>query len=354
LRSQILVMLSSVALVAATLNWWLVSAAVRLAERDPSANVSEAVSLSLGIVAVCTVIASLGAAAYLHGTIRREVRGMHLATDAIAAGDFRHRIGSTRRDDLGALAEGIDAMSGRLQQLEVSRQRFIASVSHELRTPLTVARGHAFTLARNEHDASRKARIHLVEEEIVRVAEIVDDLLTASTLQVRPLTLDRRPAEILVVAATAVERFRDRAERRDIGLRIVGSDSGARVMADVSRLQQLIGNLLDNAIRHADASTVVTLSIRKARHGSVRVVVRNSGATICKDRLSSLFRPFVQGDERAGVAGLGLSIASDLARAHGSELKVQSDHGVTEFYFDLPLVEPRLIREPALVPRFAT
>lgn len=353
-------MFASVAVVASTLTWTLVTVAVHVALADAAAPeliraVASAVAFVSAVVIVCTVLAALGAATFLRSSITGAVVEMQTATDRIARGDLDHRIASSRRDELGGLARDIDTMASRLQRLERARQEFIAGVSHELRTPLTVARGHAFTLRRGEHNEQRARRLALVESEIDRVAALVDDLLVAATLRIRQPQLGRRALEVTSLLEAAAARFELRAAERGVRVRAMVPRGNLMLEVDEPRMQQVLGNLLGNAVRHAHEGTEVVVGARRRPGGVLRLAVRNTGDPVPDTLHARLFEPFAQGAERPGAAGLGLAIARELVHAHNAALQWRSMNGVTEFWFDLPLAasSPRG-RVSALRPGFAT
>lgn len=340
LRAQVVLMFGSVAIVSAALTWTIVVASVGVgldgADTAAAERVRGALAVGIALVLAGTGVAILGAAAFLRSSIGRTIMCMQQATAAIADGDFAHRIGAGRRDEFGQLADSIDAMAERLHELESSRQRLIASVSHELRTPLTVIRGHAFTLGRGEHDSRRRQRFELIDGEVERLARLIDDLLTAATLRAAPVRLQRERHELGTLLASAGERFTLAARRAgiELSIRVPG---GIGVVVDARRIDQVVGNLLSNAIAHAPAGGHVELVAAPVggEGQQVRVHVRNDGDPIPQPLQERIFEPFVQGERPTGSVGLGLSIAHDLVAAHGSELHVRSGDGGTDFWFEL-------------------
>lgn len=290
-----------------------------------------------------------GAAIYLGAYLHRTIDEMRRATEEIARGGFSHRISTRRADVLGNLAASIDTMADHLQELERARRKMLASVSHELRTPLTIIRGHTFTLGRHEQDERRRGQFELVDREIERLTGMIDDLLAAAALQASPVVIEARPTSADALLRSAVERFRERAAERHV--EVVARADDAVVRADRLRLDQVLGNLLANAIAHAPADSTVEL---RATCDSDEVVfsVRNGGEPIPSSLLPEIFEPFIQGTRRTGSVGLGLSIARDIVAAHGAQLQVRSDEAGTLFWFSLTMEDARASR-PILVPRYA-
>lgn len=358
LGTQAALMLASVTFVAGVLTFTLVQASVLVALHGASVVQVERVRFvmlwAVALVMICTGVALLGAITYLRHSIRRTVRRMEHATAAIADGRFEHRIQSRRRDELGKLACSIDRMAERLQLLDTTRERMLASVSHELRTPLTVIRGHAFTLGRGECNQHRVDQFALIDTESERLTTMIDELLSAATLRAAPIELDRRDELAGSLIEGISQRFASLSSRREVILHCGTNCNDERVAVDRARLDQVIGNLVSNAIAHAPSGSTVEVSARLRGSSGLRVMVRNAGAEIAPERLPMIFEPFVQGDEPTGSVGLGLSIARDLVRAHGARLDVSSRDGRTEFWFDLQLIpEGARSVHQQLAPRFA-
>lgn len=287
----------------------------------------------------CVVVASAGAAMVLRVSLGSAVDGIAAATAAIAAGDFRHRIGSARVDELGQLAATIDAMAERLERMEATRRTLLAGVSHELRTPLTIIAGHAFTAARGEADPARRARLELVQEEARRLGVLVGDLLAASSLSAGSISLAPEPLDLRPLVRSAVARFGGLADEQGVVVRVDAGRRPVLVEGDAARLDQVLCNLLANAIRHAPRDTGVEVAVG-VRGGSCTVDVANVGAPIPEALAASIFEPFVQGQARRGSLGLGLSIASGLVAAHGGSLVLaeRGTSGRIRFRCSLPLL----------------
>lgn len=360
LRAQVVLAFASVAFVAGALTYTFVLAAVEVALEDASEETVRAVraqlALVVGAVITCTIVASFGAATLLRQSLGATIQTMRSATDEIANGCFHHRVRTTRRDELGALARDIDRMAERLQSLEQSRHRLLASVSHELRTPLTVLRCTAYSLGRGEQDELRRERFALVDQEAERLAAMIDDLLTAATLRARGARLNRERCDVEPLLQEVAARFRESATSRGVQVRIAAAQDarGLAVPVDRQRFAQVLGNLVDNAVRHARPGSAVTVGAERSSGQVVRIYVENKGEDIPPDLVGDLFDPFVQADpHKSGAVGLGLSIARELVSAHSSDLMVHSEGGTTRFWFDLAECTARHKRRTVLTTRFA-
>lgn len=299
-----------------------------------AAVVREAVLHVIAAAAACSIVAVW----FVRRSLRSAVDRIERATSAIALGDFQHRIGRDHDDELGRLSRAIDAMAARLEQLEQARRRMLACVSHELRTPLTIIRGRAFTLARGEADPMRRARLDEVQEEAVRLTQLIEDLVDASSLHAGGMRLEVEQCDLATIADGAVGRFVDVAREHGLSLELVGDRRGVGIDADPARIEQVLANLLANAVRHATAGTTILVAIdRSGDRNCWSITVTNRGAPIPDALARRVFEPFVQGANNGGRIGLGLAIAHGIAAAHGGLLElVQDDPGQVAFRLSLP------------------
>lgn len=314
---------------------------VALEEAAPGAIAAarDALRLVVVLMVACVVATTAAAAMLLRGSLRAAVARMQDATDAIARGDFRHRVASRRGDELGELARAIDTMAERLERLEQARRRLLACVSHELRTPLTIIRGHAYTLTRHERDVLRRDRLELIDAEAERLAALIEDLVDASSLHAGSVRLSVEPFDLVALARDQAERFTEEALQRGLRIRIRASRATVMAMVDPARLGQVLANLLANAVRHAEADGHVDVSIEAPDAGACAIVVANRGEAIPAELAIGIFEPFVQGAGRSGRVGLGLAIAHALMSAHGGSLTLDVDRaarGDVRFTCEVP------------------
>ncbi|MCZ4497369.1 MAG: histidine kinase with domain [Thermoleophilia bacterium] len=356
IQAQVFLLLLAVPLVVSLLGMSLAPVAVEVAmvgESDATIRaVAHAVRVAVGFVACSGFVAAIGAAAVLRGSIGSLVGCMQVATDALARGHFRHRIGSHRTDELGRLAHAIDLMAEQLERLEAARRRMLAGVSHELRTPLTIIRGHAYTLARHEASAPHRSRLELIDAEVLRLNALVEDLVDASSLQAGGVALDRQAFSLVDLVTAAVRRFDVEAAQRGIELAVLAGAPRPEAWLDATRFHQVLANLLANAVRHADAATTVSVEVRHDGSADEHVVVvRNVGPEIPPSRAERIFEPFEQGDEQVGRVGLGLAIARSIAEAHGGSLRLSPARVAREVAFDIRIPSGPPAPSPAVAQR---
>jgi signal transduction histidine kinase len=345
IRVQLPMVLVAVPILAALHGWWIAPIIVdSILAEQPVATVDAAIVAArvvVFVVGLVVTIACAAAAMLLRGSIRHAVEQLQAATEAVARGDLQHRIRSTRSDELGRLAGAIDVMAERLERLEQSRRRTLACVSHELRTPLTIIQGHAYTLARTEQDPARADRLGLVQQEAMRLARLVDDLVHASSLHAGSARLAIERCDLAAIVERQAGRFAEEARERDVTISL--STSRGRILADADpvRFEQVMSNLLSNAVRHAVRGSVVELRVSAARGADTphSIVVTNRCRPLDPSIAEQVFEPFVQGDARSGSVGLGLTIVHALVAAHGGSIGLDVDaasSGTARFTILLP------------------
>jgi signal transduction histidine kinase len=347
IRVQVPIVLAAIPLAAALHGYAIAPHVVEraLGEQDVAVVAAASDAVRRAVLAVVAVVAATTAAAalLLRGSIRAVVDELQVATIAIAHGDLRHRLRSRRRDELGRLGGSIDTLAERLERLEQARRRMLACVSHELRTPLTIIQGHAFTLARDEPDEARRARLELIQDESVRLAGLVAELIDASSLHAGGVRLDIGRRDLVEVAREQAARFDDAAASRGVSIRLAGTRHAVHADVDAARIGQALANLLANAVRHASPGSVVVVDVDAGRGSDAprRMLVSNDGDPIESGVAARIFEPFVQGRAQVGSVGLGLAITHAIVEAHGGRITLDADRARTgRVCFELALPAP--------------
>ncbi len=294
-----------------------------------------------GVVAV--IFATLFAA-----RITNPMAQMTRASRAMAQGDLSQRIDADGRDEVGQLAQAFNLMSERVSRSDRSMRELLANVSHELKTPLTSIQGFSQALVDGIADDPQEIGA-LINEEANRIRVLVDDLLYLSEIESGTLRMEIEDVDVDAIAEATIRRFRFPAE--EAGVDLVADLEGCTVRADGRRLEQVMANLLDNAIRFTPQGQAVTLRTRTQSDG-VLIEVHNPGDPIPEEHAERIFDRFYQADpSRAGARhrGLGLSIVQELVQAHGGAVTVDSgaERGTT-FTIFLPETGPTASQRSAL------
>ena len=241
-----------------------------------------------------------------------------------------------RRDE--ALERQLEARA-EAEAANRAKDDFLATLSHELRTPLTAILGWVHTLRTRQLPPERMAHaLEIIHRNTLQQAKLIDDLLDVSRIEAGKLELDQRPVDLAAVVADAVESLRRDVEIKNIDLRPRIDPLGGLVLGDRARLQQIVSNLLANAVKFTpDGGRVEVELDREGPHA--RVVIRDNGAGIGPEALPHVFERFLQAGDAPGRKrgalgnnpprtrgglGLGLSIVRHLVDAHGGTVGVES------------------------------
>lgn len=230
----------------------------------------------------------------------------------------------------------------RLKQLENTRREFVANVSHELRTPLSMIKGYVETLIDGAKDKPEVATkfLQTIEKHADRLTYLIEDLLTISRLESGQIVMNLQRAELRGVAAHVVTDLESRAAAKQVRLHNeVPADAIAR--ADAERLQQVLFNLVDNAIKYGRAGGSVVIGTQPSERKQVELWVRDDGPGIPPEAQTRVFERFYRVDKArsrdAGGTGLGLAIVKHIVQSHGGEVWVESEPGQgATFHFTLP------------------
>jgi heavy metal sensor kinase len=243
-------------------------------------------------------------------------------------------------DELERLSVALNRMIERLDDAFQHIHRFSADASHELRTPLTILQLELEGLAQNcKLDPSLIDEVGSALEETSRMSHIVENLLTISRLDAGELKIDKSRLDLAHLASSSTEQMQLLAEEKSISLRCQTGDK-VYIEGDRSRLQQVIVNLVDNAIKYTQKGGEIRVTVRQDSSLAI-LEVSDNGAGIPADALPHVFERFFRADKARsrdlGGAGLGLAIVKSICIAHGAEISVSSQEGRgTCFTVELP------------------
>ncbi|WP_217923376.1 sensor histidine kinase [Miltoncostaea oceani] len=298
---------------------------------DVASRVAGAAGIGLALALLLSLL--------LTSRVTRPLTAMQAATHRVAGGDLRTELGPTGTRELDELASDFNLMVRRLAEREGETRDFLMRVTHDLRTPLTAIRGHAAALTDGVVPPADVPRsLAAIEGESARLEQLVADLLDLSRLDAQRFALDLsevRPGEVLDRAFDAMQA--------EAGARGLGFERGIEdlpvVVTDESRVQRIVGNLLDNAIHWTPPGGVVRLDGRPRPGGGFTATVSDTGPGIPageRERIFEAFHSNESPDGRRG-SGLGLAISRQLARALGGDVRVEGrDGGGSRFILDVP------------------
>jgi two-component system, OmpR family, phosphate regulon sensor histidine kinase PhoR len=229
----------------------------------------------------------------------------------------------------------------RLKQLENTRQEFVANVSHELRTPLSMIKGYVETLLDGAKDNPEVATkfLHTIERHADRLTFLIEDLLTISKLESGQIVLNCQPGELRPAIEKVIGDLRAHAAEKHVNLENE-VPSTVRAVADFERLEQVLWNLIDNAIKYGQTNGTVVIGARQIENEKVEVWVKDDGPGISPEVQARVFERFYRVDKarsrEQGGTGLGLAIVKHVVQCHGGEAWVESESGKgASFHFTL-------------------
>lgn len=280
-------------------------------------------------LAAAAVLAVIGGRVLAARSLR-PIGTMVSAARRISVESLRQRLDRTGSgDELDVLAATFNEMFERLEKQVGQLRQFTADAAHELRTPLAALRGNA-EVALSGRRSAEELRAGIAEsiEEYDRLARIADDLLLLARADAGQEFVRRAPMRLDTAVHDIVDLFTPLAEERGVDLRCVTQDQ-VWIDGDDGRLRQMIGNLLDNALKYTPGGGRVEVQL-EARDGAAALTVRDTGAGICAEHLPHVFDRFYRADRartRDGGAGLGLAISRTIIEGHGGAIGLDSTAG---------------------------
>jgi signal transduction histidine kinase len=342
--------------VAAAVAAWIVAGAVgpalfhrHMAEAQSSpgsvvehaeAAFTSASALTLAVALAASVLTALIASVVMARRIGASLGAMSGAAGQVAAGRpdvrvARPRVGAEFDD----LADAFNTMAARLDQDEELRRRLMADVAHELRTPVTTITAYVDALEDGVQQLTPET-LEILRAQASRLTRLATDLAAVTQAESGALRLDRRPASPVALVRDSASAARAAAE--EAGVELVVHDEGdvPDVRVDRDRFAQVLGNLLDNAIRHTPPGGRIILSVLPTADG-VRFTVADTGEGIAAEHLPHVFERFYRvdtaRDRASGGSGIGLAITRALVQAHGGTIAARSDGPGRGARFDVDL-----------------
>lgn len=254
---------------------------------------------------------------------------------------------STAFTTVESLSRELERKNIELSRLDKLKDEFLANTSHELRTPLNGIIGIAESLLEGVAggiSSGIRSNLSMVVHSGRRLARLINDILDFSRLRNRDITLNQKAVDIRSLTEIVMEPFKRTIRDKDIELKAHIPADISHVLGDEDRIQQILYNLLGNAIKFTDRGNVTLSATMK--DSMMEVSVADTGRGIPENRLSRIFEPFEQADAldagKSGGVGLGLSITKKLVELHGGTIQVASSQGKgTKFIFTLPISEQR-------------
>ncbi|HEX5165988.1 MAG TPA: HAMP domain-containing sensor histidine kinase [Thermomicrobiales bacterium] len=264
---------------------------------------------------------------------------------AMGDGDLSRRVVIRGEDEVARVSLRFNDMVDRLQTTDRARRSFVANVSHELRTPVAIIQGNLERLIadanQNDRPDDERRTLDTLHRETLTLSRLIDDLFTLARIEETTLPIEATALQLSIVAGDVVDGIRDVAwQQRKVSVESLVAADLPLVLADRTRLRQILGNLLYNALRHTPEGGLIVVNAEPVG-GMLQVTVSDTGTGMNPDDLARVFDRFYQ-VERSGRhaegSGLGLAIVKQLVEAQGGTISAESVAGAgTTFRFTLPL-----------------
>lgn len=312
----------------------------RAPEADPPSFIGS-VNRSLLIAVLITSGGTIMIAFALSQRILGPIEALTAAARSMTHGNLSRRVSEHSKDEIGELARAFNAMAAGLQHLEELRRNMVNDVAHELRTPLSNIRGYIEAIQDEIADPTPEI-INSIHEEVMLLSHLVDDLQELALADAGQLRLMKQPLELCPLLTRTIEVLKTQMRDKHLEVDLELAPDLPKVHADPERVQQILRNLLNNAITHVPDNGRIILSARTAGK-EVELRVYDTGIGMTPDQLQNIFERFYRVDpsrtRATGGAGLGLAIVKQLVEAHGGRVWAESIPGKeTAFTFTLPVI----------------
>lgn len=251
------------------------------------------------------------------------------AADKVAQGQFDVRIENNKYDDeINQLCVSINHMASELGRNDELKNEFISSVSHELRTPLTAIKGWAETMSHTDDVKTLQKGTEVIVQETDRLYAMVENLLDFSRLQNANLSLTKEKLDLVAEVYDAVIMFTPQAHKQGITIEFEEPEIFIPVMADKSRIKQVMINLLDNALKYSEKGSVIQVFITQdTAHHTATVEVKDFGKGIHPDDIGKVKDKFYKGRGAKRGSGIGLALVNEIITLHDGRFDIESEYG---------------------------
>ncbi|WP_158068809.1 sensor histidine kinase [Domibacillus epiphyticus] len=259
--------------------------------------------------------------------LTKPLKDMQSAAVRLSKGDYSARVSERSNDELGMLSKTFNEMANAIETEDELRKTFLATVSHELRTPLSYIKGYS-EAAMNGMEGKEK-QIAIIHRESKRMERLVNDLLELIRLDSGKMKVDKMPLPFAEIVYRTVETFRPAAKNKMIHFDL-NIDEDVIVNGDEGRLEQVMTNILDNAIRYSNKGGMIQITMIQEKE-TMKLLICDNGVGIQEEELPRITERFYRVNKARtrndGGSGLGLSIVKQIIELHDGELRIESMEG---------------------------
>ena len=290
---------------------------------------------------VIVILLSLLIMIIFHICVKIPIKNITIAAKEFARGNLEYdglKINS--KDEIGELAEYLKVMSDEFKNLDERQKKFIANVSHDFRSPLTSIKGYLEAMLDGTIPPELSEKyIHIVLSETERLTKLTSSLLILNTWDVNGASLDMHEFDCVRMVRHTLLTFEGQCSKKKISFDVTFGAKSYMVMADQTKIQQVVYNLIDNAIKFSNPNSKIYVTVKDINE-KIFISIKDTGVGIPKDSINKIWDRFYKSDSSRGKdkagTGLGLAIVKEVITSHNENINVVSTEGVgTEFTFSL-------------------
>ena len=276
--------------------------------------------------------------------VHRPIKEITRATKEYSKGNLSYHVKPMLNDEIGRLGMSLDYMASQLNESDKFQQKFLSNISHDFRSPLTSIKGYLEAIQDGTIPPEMLDKyIGIMLFETERLTKLTSNILTLNELDPKSVRLDISTFDLNSIIRHTVETFEGTCKKKGIKFNITYANSVQNVKADKGRIQQVIYNLIDNAIKFSKENSYIYITV-KEKGEKAQISIKDTGCGIAKEDIDKIWDRFYKSDSSRGRdkkgSGLGLSITKEVIQAHGENIDVVSTVGVgTEFIFTLELAK---------------
>ena len=276
--------------------------------------------------------------------VHRPIKEITRATNEYSKGNLSYHVKPMHNDEIGRLGMSLDYMASQLNESDKFQQKFLSNISHDFRSPLTSIKGYLEAIQDGTIPPEMLDKyIGIMLFETERLTKLTSNILTLNELDPKSVRLDISTFDLNSIIRHTVETFEGTCKKKGIKFNITYANSVQNVKADKGRIQQVIYNLIDNAIKFSKENSYIYITV-KEKGEKAQIFIKDTGCGIAKEDIDKIWDRFYKSDSSRGRdkkgSGLGLSITKEVIQAHGENIDVVSTVGVgTEFIFTLELAK---------------
>lgn len=314
--------------------------------------------ISIGGALAVSALAALAVSWYVSRRLQQSLTEVASAATAVAEGDYDIRVSSPRLgEDFDALAAAFNQMASRLQSVETTRQQLFSDLAHEIRTPVAVLEAYIEALEDGVRTLTPQTAT-MLRDQTRRLVRFSDDVAALAKAEESSVSMTYAVVDVDRLIRRCAAVAQERYDAKNVALDVRVAHGLPRLWADEQRLAQVLGNLLDNALRHTASGGSVRVDCHGVNH-HLEIAVVDNGDGIAAEHLPRVFERFYRSDTARdrdhGGAGIGLAIAKALVEAHGGTIAATSagpGTGAT-FTLSLPIARHAAAPAPSLVQQFS-